>query len=71
MSDSHGRGLEAIVHRDYKDWRVLTVWVGAQLEYVRSKYYDQVQEVYVFGEGMYRNHHRLEENIDPGVVVYK
>jgi hypothetical protein len=48
VSDSHGRGLEAIIHRDYKDWRVMTVWVGAQLEYVRSKYYDQMQEVYEF-----------------------
>jgi hypothetical protein len=48
VSDSHGRGLEAIIQRDYKDWNVMTVWVGAQLEYVRSKYYDQMQEVYEF-----------------------
>jgi hypothetical protein len=48
VSDSHGRGLDAIIHRNYKDWTVMTVWVGAQLSYVRSKYHDQMQEIYEF-----------------------
>jgi hypothetical protein len=48
VSDSHGRGVEDIVRRDNKDWSVMTVWVGAQLEHVKAKHYAQMQEIYEF-----------------------